>query len=132
MENCLWKTCTLKSKTEGLHFNEKHFANLEDILNLEESVVVNCMSIGSRELFNDQEFIPARGQIIHFKHYQEEIDYMLFQMIPNSNYFFHIYPWSDCIILGGVYEFGDEEPAINPDVINKIIENANQCLSGNL
>ncbi len=64
------------------------------------------------ELFNDQEFIPVRGQIIYFKH-QEDIDYMLYQKIPGSNYFFHIYPWSDRLILGGVYEYGEEECMIN-------------------
>ncbi len=88
-----------KVKSKGAVLQQKQFTNLEEVLNLKEPIIVNCMSLGSRELFNDREFTPVRGQIIYFKH-QEDIDYMLYQKIPGSNYFFHIYPWSDRLILG--------------------------------
>lgn len=120
-----------KVKSKGAILQQKYFESIEDLLNLKEPVIVNCMSLGSRELFNDQEFTPVRGQIVYFKQ-QDDIDYMLFQNIPESNYFFHIYPWSDRIILGGVYEHGEEELIINQKAIDRIIENAEKCLSGEL
>lgn len=120
-----------KVKSKGAILQQKRFESVEDLLNLKESIIVNCMSMGSRELFNDPEFTPVRGQIIYFQP-QEDIDYMLFQNIPESNYFFHIYPWSDRIVLGGVYEHNEEEPIINQKAIDKIIENAEKCLSGDL
>lgn len=120
-----------KVKSKGAVLQQKHFESIEELLNLKEPVIVNCMSLGSRELFNDEEFTPVRGQIVHFKP-QDGIDYMLFQNIPESNYFFHIYPWSDRIVLGGVYEHGKEELMINQEAIDKIIENAEKCLSGEL
>ena len=63
---------------------------------------------------------------------QDDFDFLLYQNIPESNYFFHIYPWSDRIVLGGVYEYGEEELISNQEAIDKIIENAEKCLSGEL
>ncbi len=116
-----------KVKDKGVIWQQCHFENLEEILNLEEPTIINCLSIGSMNLFQDQEFIPARGQIIYFKH-QEEIDYLFFQEVDN-NYFVFIYPWNDRLILGGVYEFGEDELKVNPDTINRILENAEKCFS---
>lgn len=48
----------------------------EDIKALNEKMIINCTSIGSRGLFNDQDFLPVRVHIVHFKS-QEGIDYML-------------------------------------------------------
>jgi hypothetical protein len=36
------------------------------------------------------------------------------------------------MILGGVYEQGQKEPVVSQEIIDKIIKNAEQCLSGNL
>lgn len=119
-----------KVKSKGAIF-QKHFQTLEDVLNLKEPVIVNCLSLGSREIFDDREFIPARGQIVYLKP-QQHVDYMLFQKLPDSNYFFHIYPWSDRVILGGVYEPGEEEAIVNPDTIDRILQNAKKCLSSDL
>lgn len=120
-----------KVKSKGAILQQKHFESVEELLNLKEAIIVNCISMGSRELFNDQEFTPVRGQIVYFKP-QDDIDYVLIQNIPESNYFFHIYPWSDRIVLGGVYEHGEEELMNNQEAIDRIIENAEKCLSGDL
>lgn len=120
-----------KVKSKGAILQQKHFESIEELLNLKESVIVNCMSMGSRELFNDQEFSPVRGQIVHFKP-AENMDYLLYQNTPDENYFVLIYPWKDRMILGGVYEHGEEELVINQEAIDKMIENAEKCLSGEL
>jgi hypothetical protein len=112
-----------KVKTKGALLQEKRFVHLEDVLNLEEDVIINCMSMGSREVFNDSDFVPVRGQLVYFK-YQEGCDHSLGQSFSNSNYFFHLFPWSDRLILGGVYEIGEEEATITSDVIERIIQNA--------
>ncbi len=119
-----------KVKAKGATLIQRHFKNLNDIFNLPEQTIINCTSIGSRELFNDQEFNPARGQIIYFLP-QEGVDFLLYQNVPNSTTsWVSIYPWHDRLILGGVYERGEENPIIVPEVIDKIIENAQKCLSG--
>jgi len=125
-----------KVKQKGAILTQCHFTSLEDILSLKESVIINCTSIGSVTLFNDQEFVPVRGQLIYFNH-QKDIDYLYCHSIDNdpasSNKFFvSIYPWSDRMILAGVYEQNQDELIINQEMIEKIIKNAEECLSGNL
>lgn len=127
---------SLKVQANGAILNERHFESLEDVLSLDESVIINCTSMGSIQLFNDQEFVPVRGQIVYFKP-QPGIDYLYSHNIDNApadpNLFFVcIYPWSDRIILGGVYEIGENEPVVTPEVIDRMIENAEKCLSGHL
>ncbi len=121
-----------KVRAKGAVLIQRRFEDLEDILSLEEPTIVNCTSMGSRELFNDQEFMPARGQLIHFKQ-QKEIDFMLTETVPGSrDMWVSIYPWSDRIILGGLHEHGEEEPINTPEIIDRMIKNTEKCLSGQL
>ena len=116
-----------KVKSRGAILHQKHLGNLQEVLSLKEPIIVNCTSFGSRELFDDKEFIPIRGQMVYFP--AQDINYVVYQSIPDSNYFFFLYPWSDRIILGGIYEQGEEEPVINPQVIDEMIRNGEKCLS---
>lgn len=124
----------LQVKRNGAVLKQRHFESLQDILSLEEPILINSTSMGSIELFNDQEFLPVRGQLVYFQP-QKDLDYLYFHSIDNlpndSNLFFvSIYPCSDRIILGGVYEYHQMEPIVTQEVIDKLIENAEKCLSG--
>lgn len=124
-----------KVKKSKASLKQCHFKSLEDVLDLEETVIINCTSIGSMTLFHDEEFIPIRGQLIYFTP-QKEIDYFYHHTLDNepnsSNLFFvSIYPWSDRMILGGVYEFNQTEPIIIPEVVEKLIKHAEHALSDN-
>lgn len=123
-----------KVKKNGAVLRECHFKSIEDVISLEEPIIINCTSMGSIKLFNDQEFIPVRGQLIYFEA-QKDIEYLNFNNIDYSSkdtniFFVSIYPCSDRIILGGVYEQNQEEPIVVQSIIDKIIENAEECLSG--
>jgi D-amino-acid oxidase len=117
-----------KVKSKGAILHEHRFENREEVLSLSESLIINCLSLGARTLFDDEEFTPTRGQIVYFKP-QAGIDYMLYQNLSDHQYFFHIFPWEDRMILGGVYEYGQENATNTADVIHQIIENAKKCLS---
>ncbi len=122
----------LSSKVQnmGAVLQQRHFEDLTDICSLEEPVIINCTSVGSRKLFLDEEFILVRGQMIYFKP-QEGIDYLLYENVPDSTTsWVSLFPWSDRIVLGGVYERGIEELVNDPEIIDRIIENAQKCLSG--
>jgi D-amino-acid oxidase len=43
----------------------KEIKRPEDVDALAESVVVNCMGLGTKEVFNDPELMPIRGQLTH-------------------------------------------------------------------
>lgn len=118
-----------KVKEKGAFLHQKRFEKLEEILQLNEPIIVNCMSFGSRALFNDTEFMPVRGQLVYFS--AQNIDYVLSQGIPDSIYCFFVFPWKDRLILGGVYEDGEEELTVKSEVIDEMIRNAEKCLSNN-
>lgn len=126
----------LKVQQKGITLTQCHLESLEDILSLKESLIINCTSMGSIKLFNDQEFIPIRGQLVYFNN-ENNVDYLYFHALDNdpsdpNRFFVSIYPWSDRMILGGVYEQGQAEPIVNQEIVEKIINNAEACLSGNL
>lgn len=120
----------------GADLKRCHLESLEDVLKIKEPIVINCTSMGSAKLFQDKEFIPTRGQLVYFKQ-QKEIDYLYFHALDNINdspnqFFVSIYPWSDRLILGGVYEKGQSESVVIQEIVDKLIENAEKCLSGEL
>jgi hypothetical protein len=127
-----------KIQEKGVILEKRHFHSLQDVLQLKESVIINCMSIGSKEIFKDEEFIANRGQLIYFP-FQEDLNYFYFDPLidqinnsNNSTFFVSIYPWSDRVILGGVYEYDQEELQVDSEVIDQLIENAQRSLSRNL
>lgn len=127
---------SLKIRQKGVIFRQCHFKSLEDVLSLEQPIIINCTSMGSIPLFNDQEFIPIRGQLVYFNQ-QKDIDYLYYHEIENDPsdstiFFVSVYPWSDRMILGGVYEQNEEELVISQEIIDRIVKNAEQALSGNL
>lgn len=121
-----------KVQSKGAKLIERHFETRQDLLDLEEKVIINCTSLGSRALFDDEEFVPARGQIAYFKP-QLGIDYILAQNVPDStNAWVNIYPWSDRILIGGIREDGEDEAVVDPDVIEMLIRNAERSLLGEI
>lgn len=121
-----------KVQAKGAILQERHFEHLESVLSLGEPIIINCTSMGSRELFHDRDFVPVRGQLVYFKP-QEGVDYFLSQKVLGpQNFWVNIYPWSDRMIIGSNYEKSEDRPVINPEITDRLIENAKKCLSGEL
>lgn len=92
----------------------KEFRNRREIARLREPVVFNCTGLGSRELFDDEELEPVRGQL-EILLPQPEIDYCYL----SSGYMF---PRRDGIILGGTWDHGDWSLEPNAEQANGILE----------
>jgi glycine/D-amino acid oxidase-like deaminating enzyme len=92
----------------------KEFRNRREIARLREPVVFNCTGLGSRELFDDPELEPVRGQL-EILLPQPEIDYCYL----SSGYMF---PRRDGIILGGTWDHGDWSLEPNAEQANGILE----------
>lgn len=75
----------------------RDFKNREEIENLAEPVIFNCTGLGARELFDDRNLIPVRGQLEVLLP-QPEIDYIY---LGGSAYMF---PRRDGIVLGGTWD----------------------------
>ena len=78
----------------------REFATPADIAALPEALVFNCTGLGSRELFNDQDLHPARGQLAILEP-QPEVRYA-FTGGPG-----YMFPRPDGIILGGTFELDE-------------------------
>lgn len=118
-----------KTKNKGAVIYSRRFAHKNEVAALNEQIIINCTSFGSREIFNDDDFIPVRGHLVHLK-LQEGIDYMASQNVPHApDYWMQTYPWSDRLILGGVFEVGEEECRVDLAIANQIIQNAREFFS---
>ena len=77
------------------------------IAQLPEKLVFNCTGLGAKDLFDDDELVPARGQLTFLKP-QPEVQYAV------SHDELYMLPRTDGIVLGGTYELGIA--SLTPDV----------------
>ncbi len=87
----------------------RKFTSRAELASLDEPVIVNCTGLGSRDLVNDQELVPLKGQLTVLIP-QSDVHYGTTGGIgidPGSpGGFLHMMPRSDGIILGGTSERG--------------------------
>ena len=95
----------------------REFATARDLAALPENLIFNCTGLGARTLFNDQELIPIRGQLV-FLLPQPEVQYMTIG--PDNIYMF---PRRDGIVLGGSFDRDnwnlDPDPAISERILRQ-------------
>ena len=100
----------------GGKFEIRKFTTPSDIAALPEGLVLNCTGLGSRDLFNDPDLRPARGQLA------------ILEPQPKVQYAFtggpgYMFPRPDGIILGGTFELDQWETTPNPATISRIVAN---------
>jgi D-amino-acid oxidase len=101
-------------QTAGGRIDVRRFATPADIAALPESLVFNCTGLGSRELFNDRDLHPARGQLAILEP-QPEVRYA-FTGGPG-----YMFPRPDGIILGGTFELDQWDATPDPQTIARIL-----------
>ena len=84
-------------------------------MSLRENLIFNCSGLGARVMFNDQELVPIKGQLV-FLLPQPEVDYMT--LGPGDIYMF---PRHDGILLGGTHDRGEWNLAPDPAVTTRIL-----------
>lgn len=92
----------------------RKFAAPADIAAVPESLVFNCTGLGSRDLFNDQDLHPARGQLAILEP-QPEVQYA-FTGGPG-----YMFPRPDGIILGGTFELDQWDTTPEPATIAGLV-----------
>jgi D-amino-acid oxidase len=107
----------------GGRFEVREFATRQAILGLPEKLIFNCTGLGSRDLFNDQELRPARGQLAILLP-QPEIRYAL------SGGPGYMFPRPDGIILGGSFELDQYDANPDPAAISRIIDRHKRFFDG--
>ena len=107
----------------GGHVRRVSFAEPRQLASLPESIVVNCTGLGARELFDDRELTPIKGQL-HALIPQPEVDYA---MVTGGLYMF---PRRDGIMLGGTFEHGVETLEPNREAQQRILTGHQRVFSG--
>jgi len=107
----------------GGHVRRVAFAEPRQLASLPESIVVNCTGLGARELFDDRELTPIKGQL-HALIPQPEVDYA---MVTGGLYMF---PRRDGIMLGGTFEHGVETLEPNREAQQRILTGHQRVFSG--
>lgn len=101
--------------TAGGRIGVRDFAAARDLTALSEALIFNCTGLGARSLFNDEELIPIRGQLV-FLLPQPEVDYMT--LGPGDIYMF---PRRDGILLGGTHDRGSWDTTVDPATTDRIL-----------
>jgi glycine/D-amino acid oxidase-like deaminating enzyme len=92
------------------------FASPADIAALPERIVVNCTGLGARELFDDRELTPVKGQLSVLPP-QPEVDYVWL-----TDEGLYMFPRRDGILLGGTHEPGVESLEPNRAAERHVLE----------
>ena len=86
----------------------RKFDTPRELAALREPIVVNCTGLGARDLFNDQELVPVKGQLTVIPP-QPEVNYHTnggVPPVPGASLGIHMMSRSDGIILGGTAQRG--------------------------
>lgn len=96
-----------------LHTGEK----VTDLGTLD-GLVVNCTGLGSRELCNDTDVLPVRGQIALLA------PQPMGAIVVDADTPTYVVPRADGCVVGGTYERGEAEETTDPAAIAAILERA--------
>lgn len=107
----------------GGKFEVREFQTPQAIAGLAEKLVFNCIGLGSRELFNDQELRPARGQLAILLP-QPEVKYAA------AGGFGYMFPRADGIVCGGSFELDEWDETPDPTRIARILDRQKSFFSG--
>jgi D-amino-acid oxidase len=105
----------------------KSFGNVSEVLALSEPVIFNCTGLGAARLFDDDELVPVKGQLV-FILPDPEVDYLT---SGGGAGMLHMVPRKGEIVLGGTHDHGDWTTQVDPDETDRIITE-NQKLFANL
>ncbi len=103
----------------------RKFDTPRDLMSLPESIIVNCTGLGSKEIFNDNELVPIKGQFTICVP-QTEVKYRVFGRLANSPIPASMSPRSDGILVGNLAERGNWSLEPNQEVIKQNVEAAIQ------
>jgi len=101
----------------------RKFNSPAEIAAIPEALVFNCTGLGSRDLFNDQDMHPARGQLAILEP-QPEVRYAA------QGEFGYMFPRADGIVCGGSFEVDQWDPTPQPERIARIIASHKAFFSG--
>ena len=99
----------------GAAIEIRRFTSADELVRLPQQAIFNCTGLGARELCNDTEMIPVKGQLSILKP-QAGVDYNL---ISGRYYMF---PRADGVVLGGTFDRGQWDLTPDDTVKRRMID----------
>lgn len=115
-------------KDHGAEFVPYTVDSKQSLLELSESVIFNCMGLGSKKVFGDDELTAIRGQLIYFKA-QAGVDYLAGLSLRHGPIYTCLFPYKNKFILGGSYEVGETQRVLDQDVLAGILKVARSAFN---
>lgn len=97
----------------GVEFIDRRFEGQQELRSLDEPVLVNCLALGSRELFGDDRMYAARGVLVHMQ--PQDLGYCV------HNGYKYMFPREDALILGGCFQEDRWDPAPDDAMIHEVL-----------
>jgi glycine/D-amino acid oxidase-like deaminating enzyme len=110
----------------GGKFVIREFKDRADVLSVNESVIFNCSGLGAAVLFEDDELVPAKGQLVYLPP-DPAVDYMTF---GGGEGMLYMFPRSDVILLGGTFKLGDYTTNPEPEETFRIVTEHQKLFAG--
>lgn len=97
--------------------NVVDFTSPQQLASLPEQIVVNCLGLGSRRLWQDSKLIPRKGQLILLKP-QLQLQYLY----SGTGYGGYIFPREDKVVVGGTDESCNEDDTPHDGMCAELID----------
>lgn len=110
-------------QSKGATLKEQQVFDLYS-LSIEYDVIINCSALGARELCNDKEVIPVRGQVV-----LAEPGFPDFIFLDNQTPAY-VVPRKDATIIGGTYEENVYDEKTEQEGLDDILRRAYSVLPG--
>lgn len=105
----IWNTL----REQGVTFEKRSFASLEELSTLEESAIFHCTGLGAKSIALDEAMLPIRGHLVHLR--PKPLPYLLL----HEGY---VFPRHDAVVLGGTFEKGIADPTPDPVMAARVLE----------
>lgn len=101
--------------TAGGNIQFRRFKSAVELIQLPQSVIVNCTGMGAAQLMEDRSLTPIKGQLVSLLP-QDDVDYVLFS--PAG----YLMRRSNSIVLGGSMERGNWDSSVDMNLAENIMQ----------
>lgn len=110
----------------SVEMKQDNFKSPQQILDLSEPLVINCMGLGSRRVWPDSKLVPIKGQLILLRP-QPCLQY-LYSGAPQG----YIFPRQDKVAVGGTQEDCNEDDTPHDEMCAEIIRGHEDAFNGRM
>lgn len=106
----------------GVRFEQRRFSARSDLGALPERIMVNCLALGSRTVFEDNAVYSARGVLVHLK--PQRLGYCV------HDGYKYMFPREDALVLGGCFQPGRSDTEPDEAMVREILDHHRRFFGG--